>query len=105
MSRSVLLTLLVPPALEDACVELLLQHPSTPPFSSVPARGHGEDPAGMSLSEQVVGWRREVRIEVLIAQADSAGLLADLAERLPTPTVRYRVTPVLESGNFGDGVP
>lgn len=97
----VLLTLVVPPSLEDACIELLLEHPSTPTFSSTPARGHGDDPAHLSLSEQVSGWRREVRIEVQVADADRDTLLDALRVRFPTSAVRWRVTPVLDAGDFG----
>jgi hypothetical protein len=105
MTTRVLITLVVPPVLEDACIELLLEHPSTPAFSSTPARGHGDDPAHLSLSEQVSGWRREVRIEVEVADEDRRGLLDALRERLPTPAVRWRVTPVLDAGDFGAPAP
>ena len=101
MTSQVLVTLVVPPALEDACLELLLEHPSTPTFSSTPARGHGDDPAHLSVAEQVSGWRREVRIEVQVADTDRATLLDALRERFPTSTVRWRVTPVLDAGHFG----
>jgi len=101
MSEQILITLTVPPRLEDTCIELLLEHPSTPAFSSAPGRGHGEHPDHLSLSEQVSGWRREVRIEVLVAAADRAALLDDLRTRLPTDDVRYLITPVIEAGSFG----
>ncbi|MEE4302024.1 MAG: DUF3240 family protein [Pseudomonadales bacterium] len=97
-----LITLHLPPALEDGCIELLLEHEATRTFSSVPARGHGEATQELSLAEQVSGWRREVRIEVLVGAADRGTLLAALRERLPTETVRYRVHAVLEAGDFGE---
>lgn len=101
MSTLELITLHLPPALEDVCVELLLEHPSTHSFSSTPARGHGEAVDALSLTEQVSGWRRETRIEVVVEASARAGLLAVLQARLATPAVRYRVTPVAEAGDFG----
>lgn len=95
-----MITLHLPPALEDGCIELLLEHEATRTFSSVQARGHGEATKTLSLSEQVSGWRREVRIEVLVAAADRAALLGALRSAMPTASVRYRVTPVAEAGDF-----
>ena len=95
-----LITLHLPPSLEDGCTELLLEHEATRTFSSVPARGHGESDGRLSVAEQVSGWRREVRIEVLVAGADRRGLLAALRAALGTEAVRYRVHPVLEAGDF-----
>lgn len=101
MSDLEMITLHLPPALEDGCLELLLEHEATRTFSSVPARGHGEAAGELSLAEQVSGWRREVRIEVLVAASDRPALLAALRARLPTEAVRYRVHPILDAGNFG----
>lgn len=101
MSDLETITLHLPPALEDTCLELLLEHAATRTFSSIPARGHGEATGELSLSEQVSGWRREVRVEVLVARADRAGLLDALRARLPNAAVRYRVHAVLEAGDFG----
>jgi hypothetical protein len=98
-----LITLHLPPALEDGCLELLLEHEATRTFSSVPARGHGEATGELNLAEQVSGWRREVRIEVLVAVPDRPALLAALRERLPTEAVRYRVHAVVEAGDLGHG--
>lgn len=103
MNPQILVTLVVPPLLEDACIEMLLEHPCTPAFSSTPARGHGDDPAHLSISEQVSGWRREVRIEVQIADADRAALFEALQARFRTSTVRWRVTPILDAGDLGPG--
>lgn len=105
MSDQVLLTLFVPPQLADPCIELLLEHPPTPPFHSVPGRGHGDDPATLSLPEQVAGSRREVRIEVRIPGAEQDGLLQALRDRFPTPDVRWRVTPILAFGSLAGPEP
>lgn len=96
-----LITLHLPTTLEDGCTELLLEHGATRTFSSVPARGHGEATGELNLAERVSGWRREVRIEVLVAAADRSALLAALRERMPTEAVRYRVHAVLDAGNLG----
>jgi hypothetical protein len=98
----VLLTLVLPVALEDAVLELLLEHPATESFSSSPARGHGAHESRLSVSEQVAGWRREVRIEVLVAAEQEAALRESLGARLPTPEVRYWTLPVSAAGSFGD---
>ena len=100
MSETVLLTLLMPAHLADTCIEVLLEHPAAPPFTSVPGRGHGDDPATMTLAEQVSGWRRESRIEVRIDAADRTALLAALRDRMPTAAVRWRVTPIIAFGTL-----
>lgn len=100
MRPGLLLTLVVPPTLEDACIELLLEHPSAPAFSSSPARGHRNDAAHLSLVEQVSGWRREVRIEVQLAHTDADGLLTALRTRFHTPAVRWRLTPIIDAGDL-----
>lgn len=100
MNDPVLLTLLVPPRLADAVVELLLEHPATPPFTSVVGRGHGDDPDAMTLAEQVSGWRREVRMEVRIDHGDQEALLEALRTRMPTAAIRWRITPILAYGTL-----
>ena len=102
MSDLEIITLHLPPALEDGCLELLLEHEATRTFSSIPARGHGEATGELSLAEQGSGGRREVRIEVLVAAGDRPALLEALRMRMPREAVRYRVQPVLEAGHFGD---
>ncbi|MEE4383275.1 MAG: DUF3240 family protein [Pseudomonadales bacterium] len=94
------LTLVAPPALEDALLEALLEHPATESFSSSPGRGHGAHPDRMTLAEQVSGWRREIRVEVLLRREDRDGLLATLRERFATDSVRWWAVPVVDRGSL-----
>lgn len=94
------LTLVAPPALEDALLEALLEHPATESFSSSPGRGHGAHPDRLTVAEQVSGWRREVRVEVLVRTEDLDALLAALRERIPSDTVRWWTVPVSGVGTF-----
>ncbi len=101
--RSLLMTLVAPQALEGALLEALLELPFTEAFSSSPGRGHGAHTGQMSVAEQVAGWRREVRIEVLLAEADREAMLAALRERFATAAVRYWVVPAVAEGSLEDG--
>ena len=65
-----LLIIAAPRILEDPLLETLLEHPATEFFGSVPFRGHGARPEHLSVHEQVAGWRREVRVEVLVRKGD-----------------------------------
>jgi hypothetical protein len=94
------LTLVAPPVLEDALIEALLEHPAIESFSSSPGRGHGARPERLSLAEQVSGWRREIRVEVLLRRVDRDGLLAALRARFATKAVRWWVVPVLARGSL-----
>ncbi|MEE4360072.1 MAG: DUF3240 family protein [Pseudomonadales bacterium] len=97
----VLLTLVAPPTLEDALLEALLEDPAIESFSSSPGRGHGTQPERLSVAEQVSGWRREIRVEVLLRADDRAALLKSLQTRFSTDAVRWWAVPVVAEGSFG----
>lgn len=96
----VLLNLAAPRILQDRLLEALLEHPATELFSSAPGRGHGAHPDHLSVGEQVSGWRREVRVEVLVRAEELDALLAALRERIPTDSVRWWTMPVSGAGTL-----
>lgn len=96
----VLLNLAAPRILEDRLLEALLEHPATEFFGSAPGRGHGAHPDHLTVAEQVSGWRREVRVEVLVRAADLEALLTALRERIPAESVRWWTVPVSGAGTL-----
>lgn len=73
-----LLVLNLAPELEEDLIDYLLQLDCVEGFSSWPVRGHGRH-GQMSLAEQVSGRRQRVRVEMVLAAADVATVLAGLA--------------------------
>jgi hypothetical protein len=100
--EQVLITLVAPQALEGQLLEALLEQSSIESFSSSPARGHGAQGPRMSVGEQVAGWRREVRVEVLVDQQRRQEVLQALRGCFRTRSIRYWVSPVLTEGDLGD---
>lgn len=94
----VLITIVAPPAMEHPLLEALLEQPSVEAFSSSPGRSHGADPQDMTVAERVAGWQREVRVEVLVSQAEHTALLGALGARFNSSAVRYWVVPVVGHG-------
>lgn len=97
-----LLTLLLRPALEFACVEILLEHAAVSGFTTMPCRGHGVHPDGLTTAEQVSGSRGELRIDVALDAGAAREVLAELSARLPRADIHYWLTPLLATGRIGD---
>ena len=96
-----LLTLVLRPALEFACVEILLEHAAISGFTTTPCRGHGSHPDGLTTAEQVSGSRGELRIDVVLDAGAASEVLAELSARLPRADIHYWLTPLLEAGRIG----
>lgn len=89
------------PDVEDALVDLLLDIDAVPGFTTVQARGHG--PGGeLSIAEQVAGRRNRIQVYITLDDALVRPCLQQLAAALPSPDIRYWVTPVIESGRLNE---
>jgi len=96
-----LLTMVAPVALEDELIDVLLGLPQRVcGFTVTRADGFGGGVRLPSAMEQVTGRARRVQLQVALAEADVAPLLAELKLALPTSEIAYWVTPLLAFGRF-----
>ncbi len=93
-----LVTLNVPPSLEEAVVDCLLMVESEHGFSSFPVSSHDHRNKGLSQAEQVTGRQRKVRIQMYVPEHELADLLAQLREEFSGAGINYWVLPVIENG-------
>ena len=93
-----LLNMIVPPQVEDALAEWLLERDDVPGFSSVPVAGHGSSEKSMSLAEQVAGRSRRVMFVTHVPSDTAKALLEDLRTAFAGSGLHYWVVPV---ANFG----
>lgn len=98
MSAEYLVTLNVPPDLEEAVVDCLLTLESEHGFSSLPVSAHDHRNIGLSLAEQVTGRQRKIRFQMYLAEQGLAELLDKLRVEFTGSGISYRVSPVLDSG-------
>jgi hypothetical protein len=98
-----LVTVSLPPALEEPLVDWLLEHQPDLGFTSVAAYGHGLHPERLSLAEQVTGKQRRVEIRIVMPAGRSTILIEQMAAAFAHTDTFYWVTPVLRSGRFHPG--
>ncbi len=94
------LHLLLPLAVEERVVDLLLARGEAGVFTSAPTRAHGFAHGRLSAAEQVSG-RSEASLVHLILPADEVDeLLEELRRELRGSGVRHWVTAVLTHGEL-----
>jgi hypothetical protein len=93
-----LITLNVPPGIEDSIVDRLLLLESERGFSSFPVNAHHHQNKGLSLLEQVSGRQKEIRFQIYVPVYDLADLLAQLRQEFAGTNIHYWVLPIIESG-------
>lgn len=93
-----LLTLNVPPQLEESMVDWLLEHNPTDGFTSMHVYGHGIGISSMSLSEQVMGRQKRVQFTIHGELAALQNLLQQLHRDFPAAGMHYMLTPVISAG-------
>ncbi|MDD5274267.1 MAG: DUF3240 family protein [Methylovulum sp.] len=93
-----LLTLNVPPSLEESVVDSLLLLEAEHGFSSFPIYAHHHENKGLSLAEQVSGRQKKVRFQMYVDANGLAKLLTQLKEDFSGAGIQYWVLPVIEKG-------
>lgn len=93
-----LVTLNVPPSLEEAVVDCLLTFESEHGFSTFPVYSHDHKNEGLSLAEQVSGRQKKVRFQMYVPEQRLAALLAQLRIEFSDSGIKYWVMPVIENG-------
>ena len=95
------LTLVFPPTVEPALLEILLdEEPPLPGFTIVAAEGHGADFSTASLREQVRGRVARRMLLMVLPRERIAALIEHLRAALPNPHVTWWVEPVTAFGRL-----
>jgi hypothetical protein len=97
-SKQYLVTLEVPPSLEEATVDCLLTLESEHGFSSFPVNSHDHRNEGLSLAEQVSGRQKKIRFQMYVPEQGLAALLEQLRAEFSGSGIKYWVLPVVENG-------
>jgi hypothetical protein len=93
-----LVSINVPPLLEEALVDCLLAIEAADGFSSSVINAHTSDHESMSLAEQVAGRQKQIRFQMYLPEQQLGELLAQLKKCFSGSGIHYWVLPVLESG-------
>jgi len=96
--ESYLITINVPPSLEEAMVDCLLTFETAQGFSSFPVSAHDHRNEGLSIAEQVTGRQRKIRFQMYIGKDDLPALLNKIKADFVGSGLHYWVVPVLEHG-------
>lgn len=91
-----LVTINVPPGLEEAMVDCLLTFETAQGFSSFPVNAHDHRNEGLSLAEQVTGRQRKIRFQMYIDKEHVSALLTKIKADFTGSGLHYWVVPVLE---------
>jgi Protein of unknown function (DUF3240) len=97
---AVMITINVPPALEEWMIDWLLERDS-PAFTSYDVNGHSARHGHLSVKEQVSGRQRRLQFEVQLDAAALETFRADLVKTFAGSDVYYRATPVITAGHLG----
>jgi len=93
-----LITLNVPPSIEEAIVDCLLSFEAEHGFSSFPVSAHNHKNEGLSIAEQVTGRQQQIRFQMYIEKKDLSALLNRLKTEFSGSGIHYWVLPVIDKG-------
>lgn len=96
--KEYLVTLNIPPSLEEMMVDSLLMLETEHGFSSFPVSAHHYDNKGLSLAEQVTGRQKRIRFQMYVPVQELPALLAQLRQEFAGSGIQYWVLPVIENG-------
>lgn len=94
-----LLTIIVPPVMEEIVVDWLLTQPNITGFTSQASNGHGSGHE-MSLSEQVTGRRRQITFWIELEKNIAESILTELKQSFSGSGLHYWMMPLLDSGTI-----
>ena len=93
-----LVTLNIPPSLEEMMVDTLLMLETEHGFSSFPVNAHHHVNKGLSLAEQVTGRQKRVRFQMYVPVDKLPELLTRLRQEFSGSGIQYWILPVIENG-------
>ena len=96
--REYLVTLNVPPSLEEAIVDSLLMMEEELGFSSFSVSAHHHENKGLSLAEQVTGRQKQLRFQMYIDKSALDKLVDHLKQEFSGSGIQYWVLPIIDNG-------
>jgi hypothetical protein len=99
--QDILISINVPPILEEDFVDCLLAIDVIESFSSSAVNAHhGDGHEKMSLAEQVAGRQKQVNFQIYLLDKNLSSVLRQLKECFSGTGIQYRVLPVLDKGHI-----
>jgi len=98
IEQEMLVSINVPPLLEEGVVDCLLAMDSIERFNSSVVNTHGCAHETMTLLEQVTGQQRQVNFQVYLPETQVLNLIDHFKKGFSGSGIQYWVSPVLESG-------
>jgi hypothetical protein len=97
-SKEYLVTLNIPPSLEEMMVDNLLMLEAEHGFTSFPVNSHHHVNKGLSLAEQVTGRQKRIRFQMSVPEHELSAFLSQLRQEFSGSGIQYWVLPVIENG-------
>ena len=97
-TKEYLVTLNVPPSLEEAIVDSLLMMEEELGFSSFTVNAHHHENKGLSLAEQVTGRQKQLRFQMYIDKSALDKLVEHLKQEFSGSGIQYWVLPIIDNG-------
>lgn len=96
----VLFILDIPPELEEALVDFLLEFDSEIEFTMTPIFGHRRSHSGYSLSEQVTGRKKQQSFRFPLPKDRTVDLIGALKKEFKGTGMEFRTVPILNWGEI-----
>lgn len=96
-----LLIVLVSGTIRDDLIDVLIAYEDMSGFSMQEINGYSREHSQYNLSEQVSGYRKLYRFEILHSQEQEAELLRRVDKACSASHARYWVVPVSKAGVLG----
>ncbi len=93
-----LITINVPPKLEESVADFLLSLEMSQGFSSFPISAHNRDNQNLSLAEQVIGRKRKICFQIYVDKNTIGCLLTKLKTDFSGSGLHYWIVPIAEHG-------
>jgi hypothetical protein len=97
-NKEYLVTLNIPPSLEEMMVDSLLMLEAEHGFCSFPVNAHHHVNKGLSLAEQVTGRQERIRFQMYVPEQELSAFLEQLRQEFSGSGIQYWVLPVVENG-------
>ncbi|MEE9342328.1 MAG: DUF3240 family protein [Gammaproteobacteria bacterium] len=95
-----LLAMIVPPSIESAVIDWLLERDDIDGFTRLPVDGHGVSVHAMTIAEQVAGRKKQVLIQMHLPEPVARDILASVEKIFSGSGMHYWLLPVLSAGHI-----
>lgn len=99
-----LLIIIVSATVRDDLIDTLITYEGISGFNLQEINGFSREHSKYSLSEQVAGYRKLFRFEVMHDRDQEAQLLSQLGKVCGASHARYWIMPLSRSGQLGSGI-